>query len=98
MLACSEFLGRRLTGSIPTTIGQLTALTRLYVLVLTIPRRSSRFLFHTQGTLQQPVIKLDSVDDWTIDDTSALVRCRIDYYCAELTLLASHAGLLTTTS
>jgi hypothetical protein len=30
------FLGLQLTGSIPSTIGQLTALTTLYVFVLTI--------------------------------------------------------------
>jgi hypothetical protein len=83
----------QLTSSIPSTIGQLTALSLLYVFVLTIPCRSSRFWLRTQGRLQQPVDKLDSVDDWTIDGTHCIVRGHVDYSVSELTFLASHAGV-----
>jgi hypothetical protein len=88
----------QLTDSIPSTIGQLTALRELYVFVLTIQRRSSRFSLRTQESFRQPVDKLDSVDDWTIDGTHFIVRVRVDYSVSELTFLASHAGLLPTTS
>jgi hypothetical protein len=69
-----------LASSIPSTIGQLTALQYLYVFVLTIQRRSSRFTLRTQVPSQKPVDRLDSVDDWTIDGASVLVRVRVDCY------------------
>jgi hypothetical protein len=88
----------RLTGSIPSTIGQLTALTTLYVFVLTIQCRISRFWLPTQVIFKQPVDKLDSIDGWTIDGTRYIVRVRVDYSVSDLTLLASHAGHFQTTS
>jgi hypothetical protein len=87
----------QLTSSIPSTIGQLTALTSLYVFVLTITVSELTFL-DSQGSFWKPVDKLDSVDDWTIDGTPRIVRVRVDNSVSELTFLASHAGLLPTTS
>ena len=56
----------------------------------------------TRDDSQEPLLAtidwVDSVDDWTIDGTSVLVRVRGAYSASELTLLVSHAGLLTTTS
>jgi hypothetical protein len=69
----------QLRSSIPLTIGTLTALQYLYVFVLTIQCRSSRYWLRTQDSFRQPVDKLDSVDDWTIDGTHLLVRVRVDY-------------------
>jgi hypothetical protein len=70
----------QLTSSIPSTIGQLTALTVLYVFVLTIQCRSSRFSLRTQVPQQQPVVKFDSDDDWSIDGTHFIVRVLVDYH------------------
>jgi hypothetical protein len=88
----------QLTSSIPSTIGQLTALTSLYVGMLTLQCWNSHFWLRTQDSCRQPVDKLDSVDDWTIDGTHYIVRVRVDYSVSELTLLGSHAGIFTTTS
>jgi hypothetical protein len=52
----------------------------------------------SQGPFLPTIDWVDSVDDWTIDGTSVLVRVRVDYSVSELTFLASHAGLLQPTS
>lgn len=60
------------TGQIPETVGQLTALLTLYIVMLTIHRRNSPVL---QESSHQRVDRTGSLDDWTIDEPDIFVRC-----------------------
>jgi hypothetical protein len=69
----------QLSEHIPSTIGQLTALTVLYVVLLTIQRLSSpSCLLSQQGFVQQQVVRADSRNDWTIDVSLFVVRCVVN--------------------
>lgn len=67
----------QLNGSIPSAIGLLTALTTLYVFVsmLSVPFRVIGSHCSQESCLQRND-RTNSRDDWTIDGTQLLVRCR----------------------
>jgi hypothetical protein len=68
----------KLTGSIPSTIGRLTALTLLYVIVLARGGCVGELTFSRLRTLkasvQQQAVRGDSRSAWTIVKSQYLVR------------------------
>ena len=64
-----------ISGSLPTSIGQLTALIALCVERSRVASGGTH-PFH-KASFQEPVDWADSIDDWTIDDARCLVRCRV---------------------
>lgn len=73
-LACRQLYNNRLTGSIPSTIGQLTALQNLYGRVVLPPINSCSSPLRSQRLAYQSIERLDTVDDWAIDSVAELVR------------------------
>jgi hypothetical protein len=71
-----------LSGQIPSMIGQLTALTYLFVIALMV---FILFTLFAKGFKQQPIGRTDSSDNWAVD-SSHFVVCYVDNSISELTV------------
>lgn len=78
----------QLTGPIPWTIGQLTALGRMYVVVLAIV--AAHFLRRAQGARCQPPDRTNAVYDWQIDGTLCVVRSHVGFSVADSYSCCAH--------
>jgi hypothetical protein len=89
-----------LTGSITSTIAQLSALTLLFVVML-FERPFSSCFPHSQESFWQSANWPDFFDDWTVDETQAPVRCApclLTIQCCSSLFVPRTTEVFTTTS
>lgn len=85
---------KQLTGSIPSSIGQLAALDTLCVvrLCISICRILLNFGLNPQVLEHQSIDRINSVIHWSIDGTLLFVRRSFDCLCISICLILMHFG------